>query len=216
MNHCTLGVADFQFRHAFRHLIPTRLLRRALRRQTARRFRNRRLPAHLVLGGLVAWFFAPADKLPAVLSWLCKRPTDLPADAAIYQARDRIGLEPLRWLRQQVIRPLAQPTLDPDAFYAGRRLQAIDGTVLTVADTPANDAAYGRSKNQKRASGFPLLRVVALCEVGTHVLYRHLVKPIRRGEVTMADHLLRWLEEDMLLLGATTTGIQHGGLETLC
>lgn len=32
------------------------------------------------------------------------------------------------------------------------------------------------------------------------MLYKHLIKPIRCGEVTMADYLLRYLQEDMLLL----------------
>jgi hypothetical protein len=42
--------------------------------------------------------------------------------------------------------------------------------------------------------------VLSLCETGTHVLWRSLVKPHRRGEVPMARYLLRFLEENMLLL----------------
>jgi hypothetical protein len=39
-----------------------------------------------------------------------------------------------------------------------------------------------------------------VCETGSHVLWRSLIKPCSRGEVTMAHHLLRSLQEDMLLL----------------
>jgi hypothetical protein len=42
--------------------------------------------------------------------------------------------------------------------------------------------------------------VLALCEVGTHVLWRTATKPCRRSEVTMAPTLLRYLQPDMLLL----------------
>lgn len=200
MNHSTLGVSDFQFRHAFRKLIPHRLLRRALARPGAPRYRNRRLPADLVLGGLVAWFFAAADKLPAVLAWLCKRPTDLPSDPAIYQARDRLGWAPIRWLRQQVIRPLADPRRDPDAFYDGHRLLAIDGTVFTVADTPANARTFGRANNQMGASGYPLVRAVALCEVGTHALLDWVPRGYHVSEQALAARLYGRIPAGTLLL----------------
>jgi hypothetical protein len=39
-----------------------------------------------------------------------------------------------------------------------------------------------------------------LCEVGTHVLYRWLLKPCRRNEAPMTPYLLRWLQADMLLI----------------
>jgi hypothetical protein len=41
---------------------------------------------------------------------------------------------------------------------------------------------------------------VSLCEAGTHVLWRSLMKPQWRGEPPMAHHLVRFLEENMLLL----------------
>jgi hypothetical protein len=44
------------------------------------------------------------------------------------------------------------------------------------------------------------VRVLALCEAGTHVLWRTLTKPCRRSEKSMAKPLLRALQPDMLLL----------------
>src|SRR6266481_5851008 len=43
-------------------------------------------------------------------------------------------------------------------------------------------------------------RVLALCETGSHVLWRCLIKPCSCGEVTMTHYLLRFLRPDMLLL----------------
>src|SRR5207248_1718415 len=46
----------------------------------------------------------------------------------------------------------------------------------------------------------PQVRVLSLCEVGTHVLWRNLIKPHRRSEVVMVPALLRHLESNTLLL----------------
>jgi len=201
MQHSTLGVSDFQFQAAFRELIPTRLLQQAVERGSVVRRRNRLLPAYLVLASIVAWFFSAADKLPAISAWLCRRPDDLPSDPAIYQTRDRLGWAPMRWLRKQVIEPLARLLLDPSAFYDGRRLLAIDGTTFTVADTPANEKTFGRANNQNGGSGYPMLRLVALCEVGTHALLDWVARAFRVGEQSLAERLWDSIPARSLLLG---------------
>src|SRR5205085_5585015 len=89
---------------------------------------------------------------------------------------------------------------DPDAFYRGRRLLAIDGTTFTLADTPANERTFGRPRNQHRAGGYPQARVVALCEVGTHALIDWVVRGYRRSEAQLARRLLRRVPAGALLL----------------
>ena len=77
---------------------------------------------------------------------------------------------------------------------------ALDGFVVDVPDTPANERAFGRPGSSRAPAAFPQARVLSLCETGSHVLWRSLIKPQARGEVTMAHHLLRSLQKDMLLL----------------
>lgn len=122
-----------------------------------------------------------------------------PRRSSLGEARKGLGIAPLRLLAARVVRLLATPKT-PGAFYQGMRLMAIDGFVLDLPDTPDNARLFGRPKSGRAEGAFPQARVLSLCEVGTHVLYRHLIKPIRCGEVTMADYLLRALEQDMLLL----------------
>jgi Transposase DDE domain len=86
------------------------------------------------------------------------------------------------------------------AFYAGLRLMALDSFVVDVPDSPANARVFGRPGSGRSPAAFPQARVLALCEVGTHVLWRTLTKPCHRSEVTMAAYLLRFLQEGMLLL----------------
>src|SRR5215831_11708672 len=57
-----------------------------------------------------------------------------------------------------------------------------------------------RPQSGRSAGAFPQARVLALCETGTHVIWKHLIKPIRCGEVTMAPTLLRHLHKNMLLM----------------
>jgi hypothetical protein len=77
---------------------------------------------------------------------------------------------------------------------------ALDGFVVDVPDTADNARIFGRPQGGRSPGAFPQVRVLALCEVGTHVLWRCLVKPIRRAEIVMAKTLLRLLAPDMLLL----------------
>jgi hypothetical protein len=69
-----------------------------------------------------------------------------------------------------------------------------------VPDTPANERAFGRPAGSRAPAAFPQARALSLCETGSHVLWRSLIKPCSCGEVTMAHHLLRSLQKDMLLL----------------
>ncbi|MDB5306215.1 MAG: hypothetical protein JWO38_417 [Gemmataceae bacterium] len=76
----------------------------------------------------------------------------------------------------------------------------IDGFVVDLADSAANDRVFGRPKSGRGTSTYPQARVLSLCELGTHVRWRSAVKPCRRAEATIAPGLLRHLRPDMLLL----------------
>jgi len=51
----------------------------------------------------------------------------------------------------------------PDAWrWQGRRVRIVDGTTLTMPDTPANQAAFPQQSNQKPGLGFPICRLVGI------------------------------------------------------
>ena len=133
----------------------------------------------------------------ALADW---KPQRLPSKSAIFQARDRLGYEPMQALFVRVATPIA--TADtPGAWLAGRRLVAVDGTCLDVADTAGNAEWFGRpgvSKGERAA--FPQARVVALAECGTHAIFDAVVGPYGSGENTLAGPLMDRLEPGMLLL----------------
>lgn len=199
MSDSTLAVSDYQFLHAFRELFTPAILKAALAR-SGRVTRQRMLPLWLLLGLMVAWFWMPKEKLAWLIRWVRPSHKKRPSDSAIYQGRERLGWAPLRALRKFIVRALACPESVPTAFYHGRRLLGIDGTTFTCADTAANARCFGRAKNQHRSSGYPLIRAVALCELGTHALIDWIARGFHQGENRLARRLLRRVERGALLL----------------
>jgi len=127
-------------------------------------------------------------------------PVKLPSKSAIFQARDRLGAEPLKGLFDRVALPLATAST-PGSWLAGRRLVAIDGTTLDVADTVVNDEFFGRpgvSKGER--SAFPQARLVALAECGTHAIFDAEIGPYTMSELGLSRSLVDRLEPGMVLL----------------
>ena len=84
---------------------------------------------------------------------------------------------------------------------AGRRLVAIDGTCLDVADSGANAEHFGRPGVMKgERAAFPQARVVAVAECATHAIFDAEVGPYTTGENTMARAVIDRLEPGMLVL----------------
>jgi hypothetical protein len=123
-----------------------------------------------------------------------------PVRSALCMARRRLGVEPVRELFRQVVRPLATPQT-PGALFDGMPLFAIDGTVLDVPDTPANDVAFGRPSGGDRGDGaFPQLRKLSLVEVGTHVEVAFAVGTYRTSEQALLPQLWSSVPPGALLL----------------
>lgn len=121
-----------------------------------------------------------------------------PCRSSLCEARQRLGVEPVRQLHAAVVRPLAR--LDtPGAFYHGLRLMAIDGTVLDVPDSPAN-GEFGRSSGGRGAGAFPQVRKVSLVELGTHVETALAIGGWKDAEQTLARQLWDQIPPDALLI----------------
>jgi hypothetical protein len=129
-------------------------------------------------------------------AWRCG---SVPGRSALCEARHRVGMIPFVKLAKEVVNLLAVPETI-GAFYRGMRLMALDGYVMDIPDMPANDKVFGRPAGSRAPGAFPQARVVALCEVGTHVMWKWLIKPLHVAEQKMADYLLGFLEPGMLLL----------------
>ena len=126
---------------------------------------------------------------------------NVPTKAALFKARTRLGVEPIEALYRECAVPLATKRTK-GAFYKSWRLMSIDGTCLDVADTAANDLAFGRpgSKRENSSGAFPQIRVVGLAECGTHAIIDAVIGKYTDGEVRLAPGLLGSFVAGMLVL----------------
>lgn len=122
-----------------------------------------------------------------------------PSKSAIFQARVRLGSQPLAALFERVAEPIGAGSTS-GVWLAGRRMVAVDGTCLDVADTSVNAEHFGRpGVNKGEQAAFPQARVVALAECGTHAIFAANVGTYAESEATLTESLLDRLEPGMLL-----------------
>jgi hypothetical protein len=135
------------------------------------------------------------------LGWaLGVEPVKLPSKSAIFQARARLGAEPVEALFRRVAGPLGGEAT-PGAWLAGRRLVAIDGTCLDVADTAENAEWFGRpGVNKGEQAAFPQARVVALAECATHAIFDVEIDRYATSEAELSRRLVERVEPGMVVL----------------
>jgi Transposase DDE domain/Insertion element 4 transposase N-terminal len=170
-----------------------------LKHGPARR-RCSRLPDWFMVWFMIALGLFSGDCYRQIYRWLQPwRRKGMPNRSTICEARHRLGIWPLRQLAHQAVQCQATRKT-PGAFHRNMRLMGIDGFVVDVPDTKANDKVFGRPHGGRAAGAFPQARVVSLCELGTHVMWRSLIRPLSCGEPTVARSLLDYLIAGMLLL----------------
>jgi len=170
--------------------------------------RNRSLPARVMAYFSIGMALHSEGSYEDVLSLLTDglawaadgEPVKLPSKSGIFQARVRLGFEPVEALFRRVARPLAAPGA-AGSWLAGRRLVAIDGTCLDVADNVDNATFFGRpGVNKGEQAAFPQARVVGLVECGTHAIFDAVTGAYSDGEITLARRLIGRLQPGMLCL----------------
>lgn len=188
---------------------PPAVVDAAVERAGRQERRHRLLPARVVAYYVMALaLFSQAAyeevmrSLVEGLSWSRRWRTTwrVPTKAALFQARARLGVEPLRILFRDTARPLGTPA-SRGVWYRRWRLMSIDGAVLDVADTPANAATFGHPATARGdGSAFPQIRLAALAECGTHAIVDVALGPCTVGELGLARELFRSLQPGMLCL----------------
>lgn len=106
--------------------------------------------------------------------------------SAYCQARSRLPLAVLQDLLARVA-DAVRPFVDgEEGRWRGLRTFFVDGTGVSMPDTPVLQAAFGQPTNQAPGCGFPVARVLALFHAGTGLLLKLLTAPLRSHEVAQA------------------------------
>ena len=123
--------------------------------------------------------------------------------SSISTLRSRIGSAPLRELVQRCCVPLANKTDHREAFYAGLRLVAIDGSCFELPDEADNAKAFGYPGSRTSVSGhasYPQARCAVLVECATHAILGANLGPYGTGEWELCTALLPRLQPGMLCM----------------
>jgi putative transposase len=123
---------------------------------------------------------------------------------AYCRARAKLPAAIIRRLTTDVARGCEQ-RLPTRWLWKSRRVKLIDGTTVSMPDTPDNQAAYPQANTQKEGVGFPIARMVVLLslatamvtdmamgqysgkETGEPALMRELLERLEQGDVVLAD-----------------------------
>jgi len=194
------GLPSDERLRALERIIPMSLVQQVLQETGHDRRHCSRLPHWFMVYFILGLGLFPKDNYRQIFKNLQRfRRGRTPHRNTLGQARQGLGVAPIRRLVHQAVHLLSTPD-NPDAFYRGLRLMALDGFVVDLPDSPDNARVFGKPQSGRAEGAFPQARVLGLCETGSHVMYRWMTKPCHVGEVSMAPYLLRWLEEGMLLL----------------
>jgi hypothetical protein len=198
-DHVTLGVIAQAF--------PLEQVHQVLRETGKASVRERDLPAQVMVYYVIALALFMGTSLREVLRCLLEGlrvlwgagVVKVAGKSGLSQARTRLGEAPLRQLYEQRVQPIA-PRATRGAWYRGWHLVSWDGSCLDVADTPANQAGFGRPGSRRGARAYPQLRFVALVENGTHVLFGAQLGRYSESETSLAASAVAALRPGFLCL----------------
>lgn len=194
---------------AFTQVFPIKHVKAALKATGKKTIRNRQLPNHVVVYYVMGMAMMMTASYREVMRWLLegsqqtnglKSKVKPLGKSGISQARERLGLEPLKQLYDQFVKPIATKATK-GAWFKDWRIVSLDGSDIDVADTPENDKTFGRQTGSRGRSAFPKVRFASLIENGTRVLFGMKYGPYdTTSEMELAWQVIDSLTKEMLCL----------------
>lgn len=146
------------------------------------------------------------DAVAQLIAWrLARRLKPCSAKTGAYcTARERIPEEACWQLARETGRTVDEQA-PPEWRWLSRRVLDVDGSTITMSDTPENQAEYPQVPGQRRGCGFPIARIVVVFslavgtvldaaigkyqgkQTGENSLFRTLHGLLQEGDVVLAD-----------------------------
>lgn len=120
------------------------------------------------------------------------------------RARKRLPTKMVSTLTRKLGQSIDASSSTKDRWF-GRRVYLVDGTSVTMADTPQNQDSFPQQRGQKPGLGFPICRVVGITSLATGALHdaaigrfngkggdeqtllRQLTHTFKRGDIVVGD-----------------------------
>ena len=184
--------------------VPIRLLKPA---QRGTHSRQRLFPQILTFWAFLSQVLSPdspcRETVRKVQAWYVARRQPRPGSgtAAYCNARSRLPDNTLLDIHRHTADEL-QRRVTTDQLWCGRHVKVVDGTGVSMPDTPANQKAFPQPSNQKKGCGFPVAKLVGCfclasgallhwAEGTKHVhelkLFRKLFSFFQHGDIVLTD-----------------------------
>jgi hypothetical protein len=119
------------------------------------------------------------------------------------RARERVPTEMVNTLATYVGQSMSAQAA-PAWYWRGRAVRLVDGTTLTMPDTPENQTAFPQPRSQKPGLGFPQCRMVGMVCLGSGALLNAAIGRCQgKGgdETSLLHSILETLERGDVLVG---------------
>jgi len=191
----------------FGHLLPERLLAPA---EKGTNSRERLFSTQVTFWAFAAQILSPGTACREIVrrveAWWQETVGngDAPSGStsAYCQARRRLEPVALELIRAEVAWCLEKNVLKEERWLGGRAVKIVDGTGISMPDTPENQALWPQSSEQQPGCGFPLMKLVGLFSLASGaflesasgnkhvhecVLFRGLWSKLQKGDIVLAD-----------------------------
>ena len=122
-----------------------------------------------------------------------------PDTGAYCKARKKIPLETIDKIHTHLVERMQKNNPYRNLWH-GRQVKLVDGTSVSMPDTPANQAKWPQSKSQKPGCGFPVMSIVALFCLATGALIKAATGNNKTHESILFKELWKELEEGDVLV----------------
>lgn len=176
----------------FRQHIDPAWIEEALSATGTASVRRRRLPAEQAIWLVIGMALLRSESIERVVAMLGLALPDAKGQTAaksgIAKARKRLGEDPLAYLFTVAADRWATQSADRHRW-RGLSLHGLDGTTLRAPDSPENWATFGGQcgNGTRNGSAYPLVRLVAVMALRSHLLSAVHFGDYATGETTLSD-----------------------------
>ena len=189
----------------FKELLPSSVIEQALSELKIRYYRRLFDPI------VTLWAFLSqvldADKschnaVSKVIAYLAEIGVEIPSsDTSAYcQARSRLPEKFLENLFSQVGKSLEEK-IEIEHLWCGRNVKVIDGSTVSMPDTPDNQKAYPQPSTQASGCGFPIAKIGVIFSLSTGAAIALCIDILNTHDIKLARNLDQFLNPLDILLG---------------
>ena len=120
--------------------------------------------------------------------------------SAFCQARARLPLAVFRDVLRNLVKSLVGE-IRAEGLWRGHRTLLIDGSGVSMPDTPELQKQFGQPSNQAPGCGFPVAKFLAVFHAATGFLMEVVAAPLRTHEMSQLSHVHPGLKAGDVLVG---------------